>query len=211
MTAQKVSASFDSAAPRLAFSYRRVSDPKQAREDRGGLDRQEESFLPFCQRNGLTPSPEALIDRGRSAYHGTHRKKGALGKFIQAAEAGQIPEGSVLVVDDLSRFSRETASRAEELLLRLWETGCALGVVAELDRVVTRDVYDTDDHVGMVLGFSRRTWNRDSKEKSRKIAIVWQRRQQAWEQQGKRYLGKGSRPFWLSDDGTTFTELPDAV
>jgi hypothetical protein len=211
MTTQKVSAASALGAPRLAFSYRRVSDPKQAREDRGGLDRQEESFLPFCQRHGLAPSPEALIDKGRSAYHGTHRKKGALGKFIRAAEAGQIPEGSVLVVDDLSRFSRETASRAEELLHRLWQTGCALGVVAELDRVITRDVYDTDDHVGMVLGFSRRTWNRDSKEKSRKIAIVWQSRQQAWEQNGQRYLGKGFRPFWLSDDGTTFTENEESV
>ena len=211
MTTRKVPASSELDAPRLAFSYLRVSDPKQARDGRVGLDRQEESFLPFCERHGLTPSPEALIDKGRSAYHGTHRKKGALGRFIEAAEAGQIPEGSVLVVDDLSRFSRETASLAEELLHRLWKTGCALGVVAELDRVITRDVYDKDDWVGTVLQINRRIVNRDSAEKSRKISDVWQRRQRDWLEHRKPYLGKGSRPEWLSDDGISFVEIEKSV
>jgi len=197
--------------PRLAFSYLRVSDPKQARDGRVGLDRQEESFLPFCERHGLIACPDALVDKGRSAYHGTHRKKGALGRFIQAAEAGQIPEGSVLVVDDLSRFSRETASHSEELLHRLWKTGCALGVVAELDKVITREVYDRDDYVGTVLDRNRRMVNRDSAEKARKISDVWQRRQRDWQEHRKPYLGKGARPEWLSDDGSKFTEIEQTV
>jgi len=195
----------------LAFSYLRVSDPKQASDGRVGLDRQEESFLPFCKRHGLTPSPDALVDKGRSAYHGVHRKKGALGRFIHAAEAGQIPQGSVLVVDDISRFSRETASRAEELIHKLWNSGCSLGVVAEIDKVVTREVYDEDANVGLVLAMIRRMVNRDSAEKARKISHVWQRRQRDWQEHRKPYLGKGARPEWLSDDGSQFTEIEQTV
>ena len=196
---------------RLAYSYVRVSDPTQAKAGKVGIDRQEQSFGPFCTRHGLTPVEEALVDRGRSAFHGTHQKKGALGKFIEAAEAGLIPEGSVLVVDDLSRFSRETTSRAEELLHRLWNAGCALGVVAVLDKVVTREAYDKEPNISLTLGVVRSQVNLESAEKARKIADVWAQRRKKWEEHGTPYLGSGSRPFWLSDDGTNFTVDKDAA
>ena len=210
MTAQKVSGASDSGASRLAFSYQRVSASKQAEEGRTGLDRQADAFHGFCHRHGLTPNPDPLVDRGLSAFHGRHRSRGALGAFIAAAEAGQIPHGSVLVVEDLDRFSRETASHAEELLHGLFRQELALGIVRD-DLVVDRAKYDGDLGVQVRLLTRRDAAHDYSRKLSGRISDVWQRRRQDWEQHRKPYLGKGSRPEWLTDDGVGFVEIPDAV
>lgn len=210
MTDPKVPASFGSDAPRLAFSYQRVSDPKQTRDGRAGLDRQADAFHGFCQRHGLIPNPDPVVDRGLSAFHGRHRSKGALGAFIDAAETGRIPVGSVLVVEDLDRFSRETASHAEELLLALFKQELALGIVRD-EVVVDRARYDADLGLRVMLLTRRDAAHDYSKKLSGRISDVWQRRQRDWVEHRKPYLGKGSRPEWLSDDGRNFVEIKRAV
>ena len=212
MTARKVTASSESDAPRLAFSYQRVSASKQAEEGCAGLDRQADAFLKFCQSHGLTPNADPLVDRGLSAFHGRHRSRGALGAFICAAEAGQIPHGSVLVVEDLDRFSRETASHAEELLHALFKQELALGILRD-DVVVDRQLYDEPSSLGLrVMLMTRRDAAHDySRKLSGRISDVWQRRQRDWIEHRKPYLGKGSRPEWLSDDGAKFIEIKKAV
>jgi len=189
---------------RFAFSYQRVSSGKQATEDRTGIERQNESFLPFCTKHGLTPNPDPLVDKGVSAFRSTHQKTGALGAFIEAAEAGSIPPGAVLVVEDVDRFSRDTASRAEELLLKLFNQELALGIVRD-DVIVDRAKYDGDIGVRVMLLTRRDAANDFSEKLSGRIQNVWAKRRHSWEQNGTPYLGKGSRPFWLGDDGQKFT------
>jgi DNA invertase Pin-like site-specific DNA recombinase len=210
MTAQKVSDGARDGAARLAFSYQRVSDPKQTREGRTGLDRQADAFHGFCQRHGLIPNADPVVDRGLSAFHGRHRSKGALGAFIAAAEDGQILPGSVLVVEDLDRFSRETASHAEELLLALFKQELALGIVRD-DVVVDRAGYDADLGLRVMLLTRRDAAHDYSKKLSGRISDVWQRRQRDWIESHKPYLGKGSRPEWLTDDGRSFVVIEEAV
>jgi DNA invertase Pin-like site-specific DNA recombinase len=194
----------------LAFSYQRVSDPKQTRDGRAGLDRQADAFNGFCQRHGLIPNADPVVDRGLSAFHGRHRSKGALGTFIAAAEDGQIPLGSVLVVEDLDRFSRETASHAEELLLALFKQELALGIVRD-DVVVDRARYDGDLGLRVMLLTRRDAAHDYSKKLSGRISDVWQRRQRDWVENRKPYLGKGSRPEWLTDNSAKFVEIEEAV
>ena len=86
---------------RIAFSYQRVSTPDQVQGV--GLERQEDKFLPFCERHGLIPNKDRVIDEGLSAYHGLHYRKGNLGGFLQARRDGLIPAGSVLVVEEWDR------------------------------------------------------------------------------------------------------------
>ncbi len=194
----------------MAFSYQRVSDPKQTRDGRAGLDRQADAFIDFCQRHGLVANADPLVDRGLSAFHGRHRRKGALGAFISAAEAGQIPPGSVLVVEDLDRFSREAASHAEELLLSLFNQELALGIVRD-DVVVDRARHDAEIGLRVMLLTRRDAAHDYSRKLSGRISDVWQRRQRDWVQHRKPYLGKGSRPEWLSDDGSKFIEIEKHV
>jgi DNA invertase Pin-like site-specific DNA recombinase len=210
MTAQKVSDGARDGTARLAFSYQRVSALKQTEEGRAGLDRQADAFNGFCQRHGLIANADPLVDRGRSAFHGRHRSKGALGTFIAAAEAGQIPPGSVLVVEDLDRFSRETASHAEELLLALFKQELALGIVRD-EVVVDRARYDADLGLQVMLLTRRDAAHDYSRKLSGRISDVWQRRHRDWIEHRKPYLGKGSRPEWLTDDGSRFVEIEKMV
>lgn len=184
------------ALQRLAISYQRVSSGKQATEDRGGLDRQAAAFPAFCERHGLTPAPEALVDAGVSAYSGRNRRRGALAGFIAAAEEGRFPEGAVLVVEDLDRFSREAASRAQGLLLRLFDAGLALGIVRD-DRIVDRLTYDSDIGARLNLLVRQDAANDYSAKLSGRIAADWKRKRER-SLQGHKL--PGYRPFWCDWD-----------
>jgi DNA invertase Pin-like site-specific DNA recombinase len=159
----------------IALSYLRVSSPEQAAAGRTGIDRQADAFLPFCHRHGLIPNPDPLVDRGLSAYHGRHRSRGALGAFIHAAEQGQIAPGTVLVVEDLDRFSREAASHSEQLLHQLWDLGLALGIVRD-DVVVDRAKYDSDIGVRLQLLVRRDAAHDYSRKLSQRVKAASDRR-----------------------------------
>ena len=159
----------------IALSYLRVSSPEQAADGRTGIDRQADAFLPFCHRHGLIPNPDPLVDRGLSAYHGRHRSRGALGAFIHAADQGQIAPGTVLVVEDLDRFSREAASHSEQLLHRLWDLGLALGIVRD-DVVVDRAKYDSDIGVRLQLLVRRDAAHDYSRKLSQRVKAASDRR-----------------------------------
>eukprot|EP01133_Synstelium_polycarpum_P030636 gene30636-38124_t len=64
-----------------------------------------------------------MADLGVSAYRGTNVADGALGMFLQLAEAGDIPHGSFLLVETLDRLSRQTARRAVRVLESIVEAG----------------------------------------------------------------------------------------
>ena len=87
-----------------AYSYIRFSRPEQEMGD--SERRQLEASRKYAKENGFILD-ETLTDRGLSAYHGTHRNKGHLGEFLKLAESGQIPEGSLLIVENLDRLSRQ--------------------------------------------------------------------------------------------------------
>lgn len=181
----------------IAFSYLRVSSPEQAADGRTGIDRQASGFLPFCHRHGLTPNPDPLIDRGLSAYRGGHRSQGALGAFINAAEQGEIIPGSVLVVEDLDRFSREAASHSEQLLHELWDLGLALGIVRD-DVVVDRAKYDSDIGVRLQLLVRRDAAHDYSRKLSQRVKAASDRRIER-SLAGEHVLPH-CRPQWLDFD-----------
>ena len=191
-------------ASRVAFSYLRVSSTRQAGEARSGLDRQADQFLPFCQRHGLTPSVDSLVDAGISAYRGSNRERGALGQFLAAARDGVIPEGAVLCVEDLDRFSREAPSYAEAQLGELFELGLALGIVRD-DVVIDRSTYDSDIGVRLQLLVRRDAAHDYSRKLSERVGAAHERAR-ARERQGEVVNGH-CRPQWLDydDQSGTFT------
>jgi DNA invertase Pin-like site-specific DNA recombinase len=191
-------------AGRAAFSYLRVSSVRQAAEARTGLDRQADQFTPFCQRHGLLPIDDPLIDRGISAYRGSNRRKGSLGAFLDAARNGIVPAGSVLVVEDLDRFSREAPSYAEAMLGQLFELDLALGICRD-DVVVDRARYDSDIGVRLQLLVRRDAAHDYSKKLSERVSAAHER-VRVRERQGER-LNAHWRPQWLDydADADTFT------
>ena len=81
---------------RLAISYSRFSDPKQAKGD--SETRQDQLFRDFCSLHNLTPLGEIFADRGKSGYKDEHRKKGRLGVLIGGLKRVREHGGSVNLV-----------------------------------------------------------------------------------------------------------------
>ena len=192
---------------RIAFSYQRVSNRKQAGEGKKGIARQGEEFAPFCERHGLTPNPDPIVDEGLSAFHAKHVKKGNLAGFLKAAEAKKIPWGSVLVVEDWSRFSRRGASYSYEMLHALWSLGCALAWVRE-DVVITREKFDSDQLLRIKLDLAIEAAHSFSAGLSKTINQVWDLREKEWFESGIKFLSMSSAPDWVrvNSDETDFEE-----
>jgi DNA invertase Pin-like site-specific DNA recombinase len=183
---------------RLAYSYSRVSTPGQVAHD--GLDRQAAVFLPFCERHNLTPAPDALQDRGRSAYRGKHHDRhGALGRWLQQARDGSVPPGSVLVIEELSRFSREAPTDALRLLLNeVFAQGLALGVT-QFDSVIGEAEFNGNAGDAIRLQLAIQLSHEESSRKGVHSRRNWQRRH-AEALAGKKDPSARCRPWWLDWD-----------
>lgn len=96
---------------KLAYSYRRYSSSQQ--RDGSSLERQLEMAQAICSEFGWTLidlPPDAGIS-GFKITDGEEQKaanlhKGALGSFLKKVNDGQVPRGSVLIIEKMDRFSR---------------------------------------------------------------------------------------------------------
>ena len=192
---------------RVAFSYQRVSTPDQVQGV--GLKSQENPFEPFCERHGLIPNKDRVIDQGLSAYHGLHHEKGSLGMFLQARRDGLIPAGAVLVVEEWDRFSRRKASVSERMLHEMWELDLALGVVSQ-DVIITEQSYNANIGQSVLLKVLQNEANEDSAKKSRRIKAVWRERWERYRETGEKFLSMSDAPKWLVIENGDFTPGPGA-
>jgi len=87
-----------------AYSYIRFSTPEQIKGD--SLRRQLDGSRQWAEDNDYELDT-SMRDLGISAYSGANRTEGALKKFIDLIQQGQINEGSVLILESLDRLSRE--------------------------------------------------------------------------------------------------------
>ena len=203
-TGSHIKKSVDEVA-RIGFSYERVSTKSQV--DGVGLGRQHDAFVPFCQRHGLVANADPIRDEGLSAFHGTHKSKGALGAFIQARRDDLIPAGSVLVVEEWDRFSRQTTSVSERMLRELWDLDLALGIVTQ-DVIVTEDKYNQDVGLSVMLKCLQKESNAESSKKSRRIKHVWQERRDLFQNEGQKFLSLSDAPKWLAIGENDFVPGP---
>ncbi len=108
---------------KYAFSYLRVSTAKQTKESKTGLNRQERAWADWLANH---PDHRAwdyqFRDLGISGRQ-KHQKKGALANYLEQAEKGIIPEGTVLVAEKPSRLTREKPGEALRLIQRIFDLG----------------------------------------------------------------------------------------
>ncbi|HEY9074270.1 MAG TPA: recombinase family protein, partial [Desulfobaccales bacterium] len=115
-----------------AYSYIRFSTPGQ--EEGDSLRRQTEQSEKYAQAHNLTLDDSLrLQDRGISAFKGAHRTKGCLGEFLRLVETGEVEPGSILLVENLDRLSRETVWDALKQLTGIIDSG--IKVVTLTDRM----------------------------------------------------------------------------
>jgi len=162
---------------RQAYIYSRVSKSIQAEEGKG-LQRQEEKALDFIKtlnksqiKNEL-PTYEAvdilITDRGLSAYLGKNTQKNAgLGAFIAAAEAGQIPAGSLLVSENTDRISRMSADESREIFRNFKQLKIDVALV-KFGIIIYHDK-DKELGIDLLLTAAFHLANMESQQKSQRI------------------------------------------
>lgn len=178
-------------APRV-YSYIRFSRPEQALGD--SERRQLEEAKAWAERNGyVLDCSLRLTDRGYSAFHGHHRRKGALGKFLDLVKSGQIAKGSIIVIENIDRLTREGMTDAlKTIIYELIGNGITIQTLRPLATYDQRAVDGPE--IYELIGQIRRAYE-DSKRKSDLGQANWkQKRKLAIEQ--KQLLTR-QIPRWL--------------
>jgi len=112
------------------YSYARVSTVRQLAGD--GLRRQMEAAEKWAAEHGLVLDETLrLVDRGKSAFKGVNRHKGALARLLEKLEDGTIPKGSFLLIESLDRLSRQDLVQSIPLFTSIVSAG--LNVVTLMD------------------------------------------------------------------------------
>lgn len=151
---------------RIAYSYIRFSSAQQEKGD--SLRRQAK-----LRDDVLAEHPEWTLaettyqDLGKSAFDGSNIADGALGAFITACEAGRIPRGSVLIIEQWDRLSRLPPVEAIELFSRI--TRCGVDICTAIDKEVhSRDsMKDTGNLFKSIIRMQ--VANEESEKKSKRV------------------------------------------
>ncbi|MBR8351163.1 recombinase family protein [Burkholderia cenocepacia] len=196
------------AAKARVYSYLRFSDPKQAAG--GSVDRQLEYAARWAADNEMELDASlSLRDEGLSAYHQRHVRQGALGVFLRAVEDGQVPAGSVLIVEGLDRLSRAEPLQAQAQLAQIVNAGITV-VTASDGREYNRERLKAQpmDLVYSLLVMIRAHEESDTKSKRVKAAI--RRQCQGWMAGTWRTpIRVGKDPHWVRETEAGRFELAD--
>ena len=117
-------------ATKFAVSYIRVSTKAQTKEGKSGIERQEKDYLNWLERNPEYKNLDGfeVRDLGISG-RGKNSKVGALSLFLKAAEKGKIPANTCLVVESMSRLTREAPREALKLITKIFDYGLTIAFI----------------------------------------------------------------------------------
>lgn len=188
-----------------AFSYTRVSSGQQV--DGGGLDRQADMAVAWCQRHGYELDTKLdLSDRGRSAYKGKHLSHGALGRFLELAKAGRLGEQPVLLVEAVDRLSRqEPLDALEEIFLGLCKHAGVVIVDLEDGQEYSRESLNRDAMALVKLSLKCQAAHDYSKRLARRVTSSWDQLREEFRNGSAVGRGPagGKHPYWLTLNPST--------
>ena len=157
------------------FSYRRFSSGRQASGH--SLERQIASAQRWCEEHNLKLDQSlVLADLGVSAYKGHNITKGALAGFLEAAQSGKVPSGSILLVESLDRLTRTAIPDAVALLTSIVRAG--IRVVSLIDGLEWNNetINDTASFMMSVFLFARA--HEESATKSKRVSAAFQKKRE---------------------------------
>jgi DNA invertase Pin-like site-specific DNA recombinase len=188
-----------------AISYIRFSSPEQKKGD--SLRRQTEATERWCKENGYILD-DSLTDEGLSAYHGVHKSKGDLGKFIEAIKKGKIEPGTVLIVEALDRLSRENPRKAFNAFDEILDYG--INICTLMDGKLYTDKSVDENPFDLMSSLMRMIQaNQESEYKSKRGKENWKNKRKI---ANSKILTKRC-PLWLSakEDRSGFIANEKAV
>src|SRR5262245_30948923 len=189
-----------------AYSYVRFSHQSQAEGD--SLRRQTEAAKAWCDRNRVRlDTATTLHDLGKSAYTGAHRSnpdRHALASFLKLVEAGKVPRGSYLVIENLDRLSREHIQPALLLTLNLLQAGIRI-VQLKPAELVFDDKSDTLPVMMMMMELSR--GHGESAMKSERLGAAWAEKRRRARASGEVLTHR--LPAWVEERDGILVLIPE--
>ncbi|WP_338754855.1 recombinase family protein [Ralstonia sp. RRA.1] len=155
----------------LAYSYIRFSTARQA--DGDSLRRQNAKAAEYAARKGLQLDESLTYrDLGVSAYDRSNVTKGALGLFLAAVEAGKVPPGSFLLVEQLDRLSRADPMKAIDVIRTIVDGGVSIITLTDESVIDKSNASDLGVMLNAIVVMSRA--HEESKRKSQMLSDFWQ-------------------------------------
>lgn len=182
----------------LAFSYVRFSSEKQRQG--ASLERQTEAAKRWAEANGYTLDTNLnMQDLGVSAYKGDNATTGALSGFLRAVEAEQVPTGSILLVENLDRISRQKIRKARNTLEAIIDAGVDVVTLSNGKRYTQSDL-DDDAMTGIEIILTFQRAHEESLTKSKRVKHGWQRNTEKVKEGSRKR--SGATPAWIKLVGT---------
>jgi DNA invertase Pin-like site-specific DNA recombinase len=180
-------------APSRVYSYARFSTPEQ--KEGHSKRRQDEVAEAWAKRKGCPLDTSLkMTDEGLSGYHGLHRTKGALGRFLKAVEDGRVPPGSVLLIENLDRLGREAPSTTlRKTIFKLWDHGITLQSLSP-EQSYQPGCDQKPEFIVLIL-YLQRAWD-ESERKSSLSKSNWAEKQRQARDEGR--IVTGSVPAWIA-------------
>lgn len=154
----------------LASRYSRVSGTAQIAGT--GLERQDDGTSLYCERKGYIEF-EFDSDEGKSAWTGENLLTGVLGEWheeVQKLGRGQrsrYKRGHNFIFEDVSRFTREGNSKAQEVIRAFMKAEC---VIHFTTKGMVIDQYNIDEpNIFIMLGLEAHQANIESTNKSKRL------------------------------------------
>jgi DNA invertase Pin-like site-specific DNA recombinase len=182
-------------APKV-YLYVRFSSVKQ--QDGTSLVRQKRLAKELAAEHGIEIEEE-MFDKAMSGFTGANRLRGELGKFLARVANQEIARGSILIVENQDRLSRETPRIVLVMLEQFREAG--IRVLTADRRELTSDD-ETDELLTFVDGQRSR---RESNRKSQLITDAIIAKCEAWtagtyDLKKSGQIGAGANPLWIDWD-----------
>jgi DNA invertase Pin-like site-specific DNA recombinase len=186
----------------VAYSYRRWSDRKQNKGD--SARRQKSPLKAVCEAHGWTLSPLSFVDAAARAFRGRHKETGKLGLFLRLIDDGTVKAGSVLIVEDLDRLTREEIDEAEDLFKRIIRSGVSIYVI-RTERLYTKESLKNPFELFEAV-WRMYLAHDESAKKAKRLKDWWQG---ARDRLAQKPLPRC--PGWLEYDSGRFVSVADRV
>ena len=189
----------------IAYSYLRYSSDPQG--DGDSINRQTTLSHAWCEKNhAQLDSTRTMADRGISAYRGKHRQRGALAAFLADIEAERIPRGSVLLIENMDRLTRERPVVAVNLLTSILLAGIRV-VQLSPDEI---ELSEDSDLFTLFRGQLAQSRGHDeSKTKTVRGESAWKGKKQLARSEGA--IVTRRLPAWVQEKNGKLVPVPQRV
>lgn len=182
-------------APPKVYSYLRCSTPEQL-QGHSFLRQTEEAERYAAEKGWELDRTLRLLDEGVSAFRGRNVLEGQLGKFTEHVRTGEVPQGSLLLVESLDRISRQEVGEAHYFFMGLLRSGVNVVTLMDRKEYSWASANTGNGMVELVISLMiLARGHEESATKAKRLKAVWENKRQRAATDGEALTSK--LPAWL--------------